>query len=65
MGRRGPKTEPIVLMEKTVLVEMKRCVSCGNYIELTGYVRDTRAKNGYKGSCKSCEMVSRQRNLRK
>ncbi|MGW8428134.1 hypothetical protein ACWGJQ_21975 [Peribacillus simplex] len=59
-----PKAEPIVLVEKTVLVEMKRCVSCGTYKELTGYVRDTRAKNGYKGSCKSCENFSRKRNLR-
>lgn len=48
------KTEPIILMPKTILVEMKRCSKCGDYLELKDYDGDRKAANGLKAHCKYC-----------
>jgi len=46
--------EPIVLMQKTILVEMKRCTQCGEYRELQEYDQDKRRPSGLTSRCKVC-----------
>jgi hypothetical protein len=61
MSNRGVKAEPIVLIPKQILVEAKRCLSCGQYKELKDYGKELRTQNGLKGTCKSCEANKKKR----